>query len=139
MSKGQNRNQNQRNKYENLPPMERISKSVTDAIANEAIIWIEDQAKSGVPFTLNLIKEGIIKAVKNLFEKPEVQSIPDNLIGVREATYWDGLKHGEMRKEIAMIAGMGKIGLTKEQIDQVLEIAAHAWDPVSKDKEERGR
>ncbi len=48
--------------------MERISKSIIDAIANATVIWIEDQAKTGVPLTLNLIKEGIIKAAKNLFE-----------------------------------------------------------------------
>lgn len=38
-----------------------------------------------------------------------------------------------------MIAGMTQIGLEKEQIEQVLEIAAHAWGPISEDKEERGR
>ncbi len=38
-----------------------------------------------------------------------------------------------------MTAGMAQIGLTKEQIEQVLEIAGHAWDSISKDKEERGR
>ncbi len=143
MAKGQNRNRNQTsnqsNKYENLPPMERISKSVVDAIANATVIWIDEQAKTGVPLTLNLIKEGIIKTVKNLFEKQETLSAPDNLINIREAAYWDGLKHGEMRKELAMTAGMTQIGLTKGQIEQVLEIAAHAWDPISKDKEERGR
>ncbi len=143
MAKGQNRNRNQTanqsNKYENLPPMERISKSVIDAIANATVIWIDEQAKTGVPLTLNLIKEGIIKAVKNLFEKQETLSAPDNFINIREATYWDGLKHGEKRKELAMTVGMTQIGLTKEQIEQVLEIAAHAWDSISKDKEERGR
>lgn len=101
------------------------------------MLWIEEQVKVGVPFALNMLKEGLKEAVKALSEKSE--PVSDGILNIREATYWDGLEHGEKRKEIAMIAGMTQIGLEKEQIKQVLEIAAHAWDPISEDKEERGR
>ena len=39
-----------------------------------------------------------------------------------------------MSKELAMIAGMIEIGLSKEQINQVVEYSKHAWDPIEKEK-----
>lgn len=133
----QNRIPAQNSKYETLPPMERIGKSTLDALANETMLWIGEQVKVGVPFALNMLKEGLKEAAKALSEKSE--PVSDSVLNIREATYWDGLEHGEKRKELAMIAGMTQIGLRKEQIEQVLEIAAHSWDPITEDKEERGR
>lgn len=111
--RSQNRTSVQSSKYETLPPMERIGKSALDALANETMLWIEEQVKVGVPFALNMLKEGLKEAVKALSEKSE--PVSDGILNIREATYWDGLEHGEKRKEIAMIAGMTQIGLEKNR------------------------
>ncbi len=47
-------------------------------------------------------------------------------------SYLQGRKSGEISKELAMIAGMAKVGLSKEQIDHVVEYSKRAWDPIKK-------
>ena len=104
------------NEQESLPALYKRLKELMDSIENYQfeIMFVNDGSR-----------DDTLKIIKDLRAKDS------------RVNYVDMSRN--FGKEIAMIAGMTQIGLEKEQIEQVLEIAAHAWDPISEDKEERGR
>ena len=105
----------------------------TDILLSEVLAWFKSTVHAELPLALDSLRGVIEKTVESVFADTNKTELPP-ITGSME-TFLEGQKSGELRKELAMIAGMGKIGLSKEQIDQVLEYAKHAWDPVSKKKE----
>lgn len=111
-------------------PKTKIENGLIDILIDEVLKWAKTEAHTDVPIALNSLRNGLVKAISTFFNDTPEPKLPM----VSMNAYLEGRKGGEMSKELAMIAGMVKIGLSKEQIDQVVEYSKHAWEPIKKEK-----
>lgn len=113
-----------------MDPKAKIENGLIDIIIDEILKWAKAEAHTDIPIALNSLRIGLLKVVSSFFDDAPESKLPMGDMN----SYLEGRKGGEMSKELAMIAGMIEIGLSKEQINQVVEYSKHAWDPIEKEK-----
>jgi len=107
---------------------EKLVNSFVEIICDEVLKWFKEEAHTNIPLVLTSLRDGLTKIFSTYLDNDSELKLPVESMD----SYLEGRKGGEISKELAMAAGMAKIGLSKEQIDQVVEYSRHAWEPIEK-------
>ena len=109
---------------------QKITNDLLDSSSKAVSDWGQGYLETNIPHALDWVMAKFQEVVRNLVvDKPEQESV----VLPSMETYLKGIECGEQRKEIAMIYGMQKAGLSKEQIEEILMLSKEAWNPVEKE------
>lgn len=88
--------------------------------------WESEFIQTNVPRILDWVVHNFKEKIKSWAEKEPEQK--EAVLPTMD-TFLKGIECGEWRKEMAMIYGMEKAGLSKEQIQKIVEYSRKAWEP----------
>ena len=95
----------------------------TDTVTN----WGIDAIRENLP----KIMDGIVNKSREIISTSvDDEKGKEVILQINHDTFLKGIECGEKRKELALIWAMGKSGFNKMQIQQVLEQAQQAWEPI---------
>jgi hypothetical protein len=115
------------NKVDEMSRGKKMWEDILDAGVDTITNWGVDTIRRVIPQTMDCIvnrsQEKITTSVDSKKGNQEIQPMSMN-------TFLRGIECGEKRKELALIWAMGKSGFNRDQIQQVLEQAQRAYEPI---------